>query len=87
MNTIRMLALTILLCLFSFSSLLACTAEELQQKIAAFDAKVKQLTPEQMEVYSKVIEELEATLPKNSENTKDYDAVCKFYDEAMNKLQ
>ncbi len=63
-----------------------CTAEEAQQKAAAFAQVVQAKAQQDPEGYAKAMQELQPELLQIQQK-QDIDAMCAFYDKAIAKLK
>ena len=62
------------------------TAEEAQQKATAFAQTIQEVSQKDPEKYAKVMQELQPELLQLQQK-QDMDALCVFYDKAMDRLK
>lgn len=77
------LALTLV---FSTLAEAGCSAEEAQQKANAFAQTIQEVSQKDPEKYAKVMQELQPELLQLQQK-QDMDALCVFYDKAMDRLK
>ena len=81
------LALAALLALGAFSpALAACTPEEAQSKAAAFAQAIQDKSQKDPTGYAAIMQELQPEL-LDLQQKQDMDALCAFYDKALEKLK
>ena len=64
----------------------ACSAEEAQQKALAFSKTIQEVSQKDPEKYAKVMQELQPELLQIQQK-QDVDAMCAFYDKALERLK
>ena len=64
----------------------ACTPEEAQQKALAFSQVVQEMSQKDPQKYAKVMQELQPELLQLQQK-QDLEALCTFYDKAMDELK
>ena len=77
------LALTLV---FSSLAEAGCTPEEAQQKANAFAQTIQEVSQKDPEKYAKAMQELQPELLQLQQK-QDMDALCVFYDNAMERLK
>ncbi|MDR1491038.1 MAG: BTB/POZ domain-containing protein KCTD2 [Desulfovibrio sp.] len=65
----------------------ACTFEEAQQKAMAFTTQAQALAQKNPQKYAAIMQDLQPQLMSIQQNPNDIDKICKFYDDAIAKLQ
>ena len=81
------LVLSAALLLGSFSlAVAACSPEEAQSKANAFAQAIQEMAQKDPANYATVMQELQPQLLELQQK-QDLDALCKFYDEALEKLK
>ena len=63
-----------------------CSAEEAQQKANAFAQTIQEVSQKDPEKYAKAMQELQPELLQLQQK-QDMDALCVFYDKAMDRLK
>lgn len=71
---------------FSSFAEAGCSPEEAQQKANAFAQTIQQVSQKDPEKYAKVMQELQPELLQLQQK-QDMDALCVFYDKAMDRLK
>ena len=64
-----------------------CTAEEAQAKAQDFMNAATTLAQKDAQKYAEVAQAMQQQLPELQKNVNDMDALCKFYDEWIEKMQ
>jgi hypothetical protein len=65
----------------------ACTSEEVQEKTMAFANQAQIFAQKEPQKYAAIMQELQPLLLRLQQNPDDYDAMCKFYDDALAKFK
>ena len=88
MNRKMLAACAALALTLGFSSLAeaGCSPEEAQQKAPAFAQTIQEVSQKDPEKYAKVMQELQPELLQLQQK-QDMDALCVFYDKAMDRLK
>ena len=81
-----LLALAFVICM-SGAAFAGCTQEEAQQKAIALSTKVQEVAQKDPNKVMAVSQDMQARLPELQKNPNDMDAICKFYDDMLAKLQ
>ena len=71
---------------FAVSAQAGCTAEEAQRKAAEFAEVIQEKAQKDPEGYAKTMQELQPELLQLQQK-QDLDAMCAFYDKALDKLR
>ncbi len=64
-----------------------CTQEEAQQKAVALSAKIQEVARKDPNRIVAVNQDMQAQLPELRKNPNDIEAICKFYDDMLARLQ
>ena len=88
MNRKMLAASAALALMLGFSSLAeaGCSAEEAQQKANTFAQTIQEVSQKDPEKYAKLMQELQPELLQLQQK-QDMDALCVFYDKAMDRLK
>ncbi len=88
MNRKMLAACAALALMLGFASLAeaGCSAQEAQQKANEFAQTIQEVSQKDPEKYAKVMQELQPELLQLQQK-QDMDALCVFYDKAMDRLK
>ncbi|HIU16840.1 MAG TPA: BTB/POZ domain-containing protein KCTD2 [Candidatus Avidesulfovibrio excrementigallinarum] len=86
MKTLVLCASMLLLSGVAVSAQAACSAEEAQQKALAFSQVVQEMAQKDPQKYAKIMQELQPELLQLQQK-QDLEALCSFYDKAMDELK
>ena len=86
MKKILFLAVVFVLCSAGVASA-ACTAEEAQQKALTYAQAVQEKSQKDREGYNKFMDTYKTKIMELQKNPDDLDALCKFYDDALQELK
>ena len=87
MKKLKTLLLGLCLLVGASAAEAACTPEEAQQKATAFASQAQTFAQQNPQKYAAVMQELQPQMAAIQQNPTDYDKICKFYDDAIAKLQ